>query len=165
MKHFFLELQTKLAEVSNLRYIDKNWNQLNFEQPPVQFPCVLIDIINVDYTQMGKLHQNATAEIEITVCDQKLTNSSHRNPNREKAFSIFETLDNIHQTLQGYSPANVQPLFRTNLQKVDSNDKYECYRMTYRTGWKVEKLTDTTSAHVEPVIEDGFIDKRFNTVQ
>ena len=53
MKHIFLQIQEKLGEVSALKYIDKDWNQLKFEQPPVKWPCALIDVKNINYSQMG----------------------------------------------------------------------------------------------------------------
>ena len=51
MKQIFLSIQNRLAEIEELSYIDKDWGQLQYEQPPVQWPCALIDVANIDYTQ------------------------------------------------------------------------------------------------------------------
>lgn len=155
MKQIFLSIQSELSRVSNLKHIDKNWNQLNYEQPPVKWPCALIDIANADYSQVAQLHQIAEADVEITIADLRFTNTSLRNPNREDGFDIFTLLDDVHQALQGFAPANAQPLVRTNLQKVDTGYNYEVYRMTYRTAWKVEKLYNETKVQVEPKIIEG----------
>ena len=50
MKQIFLAIQQQLLTVPALKHIDKNWNQLNYEQPPVRWPCALIDIANADKT-------------------------------------------------------------------------------------------------------------------
>lgn len=165
MKQIFLAIQQQLLTVPALKHIDKNWNQLNYEQPPVRWPCALIDIANADYSQVAHLHQIAEADVEIIIADLRFTNTSQRNPNREDGFDIFTLLDDVHQALQGFRPANAQQLVRTNLQKVENGFNYEVYKMTYRTSWNVEKLTDTTSAHVDPVIVNEFINRRFTEVQ
>lgn len=59
MKNIFLDIQNKLSNITELKYIDKNWGQLLYEQPPVKFPCALLDIANVNYTQLGQLAQTA----------------------------------------------------------------------------------------------------------
>jgi len=164
MKQIFLSIQSELSRVSTLKHIDKNWNQLNYEQPPVKWPCALLDIANVEYSQIAHLHQIAEADVEVIVADMRFTNTSLRNPNREDGFDIFTLLDEIHQTLQGFAPANAQPLVRTNLQKVETGYNYEVYRMTYHTAWKVEKITDSTKVQLEPVIIDDHINRRFTNV-
>jgi len=165
MKQIFLDIQQQLSTVPALKHIDKNWNQLNYEQPPVKWPCALIDIANADYSQVAQLHQIAEADVEITIADLRFTNTSLRNPRHEDGFDIFTLLDDVHQALQGFRPTGAQQLVRTNLQKVENGYNYEIYKMTYRTSWKVEKLTDTTSAHVEPVIIDEHISRRFTKIQ
>lgn len=70
MKQIFLSIQDYLAEqVTNLKYIDKNWGQLNIPQPPVQWPCCLIDVASIDYTQTSDLDRLADATIELTIAD------------------------------------------------------------------------------------------------
>lgn len=165
MKQIFLDIQQQLSTVPALKHIDKNWNQLNYEQPPVKWPCALIDIANADYSQVAQLHQIAEADVEITIADLRFTNTSLRNPNREDGFDIFTLLDDVHQALQGFRPTGAQQLVRTNLQKVEYGYNYEIYKMTYRTSWNEGILTDTTSAHVEPVIIDEHISRRFTNIQ
>lgn len=155
MKQIFLDIQQQLSTVPALKHIDKNWNQLNYEQPPVKWPCALIDIANADYSQVAQLHQIAEADVEITIADLRFTNTSLRNPKHEDGFDIFTLLDDVHQALQGFRPTGAQQLVRANLQKVETGYNYEVYRMTYRTAWKVEKLYNETKVQVEPKIIEG----------
>ncbi|MCQ2973260.1 MAG: hypothetical protein MJ211_00455 [Bacteroidales bacterium] len=52
-----------LAEITELKYIDRNWGQLELETPAVKFPCTLTDIETVNYENLLQRHQHATAEI------------------------------------------------------------------------------------------------------
>ena len=45
IKTILLAVQQRLAErVPELAYIDKNWGQLDYEAPPVKWPCALLDL-------------------------------------------------------------------------------------------------------------------------
>lgn len=152
MKQIFLDIQTKLAEITELKHIDKDWGQLQYEQPPIKFPCALLDIANVNYSQMGNLAQQAEGDIEITVANLRLTNTSYRNPNREDAYAVFDIIDDIHQVLHGWSNVNFGRLVRTNLQKVAADSNYEIYKMTYKTTFKVVKVQNLTTVQATPVV-------------
>ena len=152
MKHIFLSLQEKLAEIKELKHIDKNWEQLKYDQPPVKFPCALLDISSVNYSQLGNLAQTANGIIEITVANLQLTPSSEKAPRKENAYTVFEIIEKIHQLLHGWSNGEFQPLIRINLQKLDATKAYEIYKVSYQTAWRVHKETDMTPVQVTPVI-------------
>ncbi len=146
MKEIFLQIQTRLSEIAGLRYINKDLRQLYSENPPVKWPCALIDIASIEYKQMGQLAQQAEADIEITVANLQLTNPNLKNPNKEEAYTAIELLDEIHQSLHGWCGTGFSPLIRTQLQKVDVGYNYEVYRMIYRTTWRVMKQQPATQA-------------------
>ena len=69
-----LSVQTQLgARVPELAYIDKDWGQLSYEVPSVKWPCALLDVENVNYTQEGGGRQMADTQLTITVADMRLT--------------------------------------------------------------------------------------------
>lgn len=153
MKQIFLDIQNKLAEIGELKHIDKNWGQLQYEQPPLKFPCALLDIANVNYSQLGQLAQQAEGYIDITIANLRLTNSNLRNPNKEASYEVFDIMDAIHQLLHGWSNGTFGRLIRTNLQKVATDSSYEIYKLTYRTTWLVLKeQTGTTTVQLSPTI-------------
>ena len=135
-----------------MKYIDKNWGQLLYEQPPVKFPCALLDIANVNYTQLGQLAQAAMGDIEITVANLQLSPSSHKSLQRDNAYAIMDIMDKIHQDLHGWATSNFIPLIRTNLQKVEVSKSYEIYQMTYKTSWRVYKQKNTIEVQAAPNI-------------
>lgn len=44
IKDIFQELIETLSGIKELRYVASDWGQLDYEQPPVQWPCALIDM-------------------------------------------------------------------------------------------------------------------------
>lgn len=147
-----LSVQTQLGEhVPELAYIDKDWGQLSYEVPSVKWPCALLDVENVNYTQEGGGRQMADTQLTITVADMRLTPASQAAPKREDAYRIIELLGKIHRSLHHFSAGDYAPLFRTNLKKIVVNSSYECYRLTYQTAFEVGFNTGATSGRVERV--------------
>ena len=86
-----LSVQTQLgARVPELAYIDKDWGQLSYEVPSVKWPCALLDVENVNYTQEGGGRQMADTQLTITVADMRLTPASLAAPKRQDAYRIIE---------------------------------------------------------------------------
>ena len=147
-----LSVQTRLGEcVPELMYIDKDWGQLSYEVPSVKWPCALLDVENVNYTQEGGGRQMADTQIVITVADLRLTPASLPAPDRESAYRTIELLGKIHRVLHHFSTDGYAPLFRTNLKKVVVNSSYECYRLTYQTAFEVGFDTGTTLSRIQGV--------------
>lgn len=137
MKTIILAIQTKLAGIPALKHVDKEWGQLNFDPPPVKFPCALIDFGNIAYSQLGKLAQRAEATVEILVADIRLNNSSFQAPDKAKSYSTIELIETIQENLQGYRPGNAQALIRTGLTRLYADSTREVYKVTYTTAFTV----------------------------
>ena len=152
MKHIFLDIQKKLSEVKELKHIDKNWNQLLHEQPPVKFPCALLDIANVEYTQLGNLAQDGIGMVEITIANFQLSPGSGKAPNKHDSYSVLDIIEKIHQVLQGYTNGKILPLVRVSLNKLDASFRYEVYKVSYQTAWRVYKNTDEVPVKVTPKV-------------
>lgn len=149
MKQLFLKIQTRLSAIQAIKYIDKDWGQLQMDNPPVNWPCVLIDVENVNYTQMGRGYQKADADITITVANINNVRSSAMAPNKSSAYATIDLMETIHQSLQLFAgDGDFQPLQRTNLKKVFNEGGAEIYTMTYKTAFVVEKI-ETGKRNVE----------------
>ncbi len=134
MKQIFLSIQDRLSTmVPALRYIDKNWNQLNIPQPPVQWPCCLIDLDNIDYSQTSSSDRLADATISLTIATQHTVRSSAKAPSKSDAYDM--------EALEGWRvPDTTQALARTRLAKTYSDQSYDVYTLTFTTAW-VEQIT------------------------
>jgi hypothetical protein len=137
MKNIVLSVQQQLiSEVPELLYIDKDWGQLNYEQPPVKFPCALIDISSADYTQFSaSKQQRAKAVIEITVVNRNLVPTSASSSRKEDGYKIFDIIEKIHGALQRFydDDKSFTPLVRTGFAKQRTEAAAEVYVMYYQT--------------------------------
>lgn len=147
LKDLFLSVQARLKDrISEAGYIDKDWGQLVPEIPSVKWPCILLDVDNVNYTQAGAGRQMAEPTITITVADMRLGSSSAAAPSPEDAYKTIELLEKIHGVLHLFHEEGYNPLFRTNLKKVVADSSKECYQMTYQTAFAVDYDTGSTQA-------------------
>lgn len=134
------------ASLSQVKYIDKNWGQLDMANPSVGFPCILLDIDNVEYSDLTGGWQMADATVIVTVANNRTNASSSRAPQVAKNLSYYtlELTDEIHEKLQGFQASHngsvYSPLVRTSFNKVTNGLEYECYEMRYRTSWKVAPI-------------------------
>ncbi|AZB07453.1 hypothetical protein EG344_00660 [Chryseobacterium sp. G0162] len=139
-------INDKLNEVTELKYIDENWGQLDLYGPqiPVQWPCALVDFNTGQFTNIGRNYrvtpqnrQEGTLTVEITIANLKLTNSSNKAPTfqKEKAFAIWDLINKVHEILQGWNPAeNAGALIRTTFSKVRRDDGVQEFRVIYSIG-------------------------------
>ncbi|WP_163444440.1 hypothetical protein [Flavobacterium columnare] len=143
MKNILQAIQSRLTEVSELNYIDEDWGQLDYysQNMPVQWPCCLIDINNLDYSNTGvdrfqtpRIRQMAKASVKITLANLKLTNTSFHAPQQQKndAWLIWELTQKIHEKLHGWNPdENCSYLIRKNLQRNLREDGVQEYQIQY----------------------------------
>ncbi len=146
MDAIITSIQEKLQEVEELQYIDENWGQLDEygTHPPVKYPCALIDVVDVRYTDIGidkrqntMNRQEGQAQVNIAVANLKLTNTSSKAPLKQKehAHSIFRVIEKVHASLQGYNPTEYcGALIRTVLKRVQRDDGVQEYFITYSLG-------------------------------
>ena len=143
MKTLLEKIQQKVSEIAELKHIDENWGQLDYYSPnmPVQYPCALIDVQQVQFTDLGKditkkplQRQIGTVQIKITVANMRLTNSSMQAPRRQKeeVWVIWGIIEKIHQQLHGVSLLpNVSPLIRTSQNRTLRDDGLQEYEVYY----------------------------------
>lgn len=129
---------TKLASTAEINYVAQNWGQLDFygNQPPVHFPCVLIDATAATYEELGKNpdllpsnRQKITGMLSITVANVPPHNPSSNAPEtlRNDALKIFELMEIVHRQLHGWNS-----LIRTSFNKSRREDGIQEYTIDYR---------------------------------
>lgn len=143
MIDFLLGIQTNLGEVHEFNYVDEDWGQLDdySPHPPVKWPCVLIDIQGVDFSNIGSnrqavpvLRQQGTGTIILKFANLKLTNSSGKAPlsQKQKAWSLLELVEEAHKKIQGMRPVeNGGNLVRTSLRRIKRDDGIQQYQVIY----------------------------------
>lgn len=147
-----LDVQNHLGKaVPELAYVDKDWGQLSLEKPAVKFPCALLDLKDISFTQTGNGGQVADTQITVTVANLRLASSSLTAPKKEDAYRIIALLAKIHTALHTFSAGDYAPLFRTRLRKIVADSSRECYELTYQTAYMVGFDTGRATAKVTGV--------------
>lgn len=137
-------VQEKIKVVPGIKYVDEDWGQLDYYSPnfPVQWPCVLIDVSEADFRDIGKdlnkLPQNRqTAEVNITltVANLRLTNSSGKASRfqKEAVRSIHKLIEDIHKAIHGKKAHEKSgALIRKSMRRVKRDDGVQEYNITYK---------------------------------
>lgn len=138
-KEIMMTVQSAVAAIevggnTLLRYVDKDWGQLNTETPAVHFPCVLVDIENVSYrhTSCG---ERADAEVVVTYANLRTVSSSATSPDIAVSYSGMDNLEAINDAITAIESDQHTALIRTGFSKVQAGTGYECYQMTYKVSW------------------------------
>ena len=143
MKALLEKIQQQVSEIAELKYIDENWGQLDYYSPnmPVQFPCALIDVQQVQFTNLGRdmskkpvQRQIGQVSIKITIANMRLSNSSMQAPRRQKeeVWAIWGIIEKKHQQQNGVSLLpNVSALIRSSQSRTLRDDGVQEYEVYY----------------------------------
>jgi hypothetical protein len=131
--------QDRLAgQVTALKYVDEDWGQLDNYSPnfPAKWPCALIDVLDVQWSNIGKKVQMGLAQIRVKIADLRLSNSSKAAPAGQKANSnSFYTLtQQVYNALQGWCGASHYSAFiRISERRVQRDDGVKEHWMIFTT--------------------------------
>ncbi|MDR0509628.1 MAG: hypothetical protein LBH06_00870 [Rikenellaceae bacterium] len=134
----FADIQDRLAALSELKYVDEDWGQLDGEgrSPAVKFPCVLIDCSNITASQAGEHVMLDTISVVVRVADLRLSNSSAQAPHgqKEKHYRLFEIIAKVISALHGWSgdPQAYGRLRRISMQRERRGDGVRLYELTFQ---------------------------------
>lgn len=102
--NLLLKLQARLtANAPAIRFIDQDWNQLQQANPPVSWPCALIDFSETDFTQMQG-YQDGKVNVTIRLATSTFTSTSSivALDIREDAVEFYETEQALYEALQAW---------------------------------------------------------------
>ncbi|MFV8392763.1 hypothetical protein [Flavobacterium sp. LB2P6] len=146
MKQLLLNLETQLATVTAIQYIDEDWGQLDDYGPhaPVKWPCCLVDFADADYTDIGtdrtatpQNRQQASGTITFNFANMKIGNSSKNAPINQKhqAYLMLEIIEEAHKKIHGFRPdENSGALIRKSFRRIKRDDGIQQYRVVYSIG-------------------------------
>lgn len=153
MKTIFRDIQDRLKTIPELHEIGEDWGQLNFEQPPVKFPCALIDLGMAGYQNRSQNTQQVDALVNITVADIRYHGINPNLPpqQQQSEFAIFTLLDKINIALHGTGGDTYNRLMRESVKKIMRSDTIREFIIQYRFSY-----VDTLAApHLTPVKKPG----------
>lgn len=128
-------------EVPELRHVSRNWNQLSYEQPPVKFPCALVDTDNINFTEIKHGQQTAIAALSITVANSVM----HRDNPRDTD-NFLSLVQAVADAVSLFAPADAQPLIVSSVSKAYSDRSYDVYTIAATTAWTHKHRLSTANS-------------------
>lgn len=161
-REILIAVQKRIKELypETIRYVAEDWGQLDYytDRPPVQFPCVLIDIEEAEYTDLTRRVQRVEAILNVRVADVAPSNRSVAAPNSDQQFDLLRLAQQIYTHLQGFSGTTFSGLSRIKLRHERRDDGIKEYLLTFRFGGTdneaQKKLTEAkdVSAKIDPIV-------------
>jgi hypothetical protein len=106
------------AEVPEIVWIDEENGQLTeFEEPPLQFPCALIDTQGVQFNGTEDLHSSANTKVTVQFGFKTYEATNHLVPN-SNAFAYSAILEKAINALHGLEPDNSRGFTKEGYMRI-----------------------------------------------
>ncbi len=102
METLFLSVQKRIAEnMPELSLVDEDYGQLNTEEDayPVTFPCVLIQVEEIDWKDLGGGKQQGTANIRVKLSIDCYDDTHYTSGTANKAAGRMLLYKKMHKQL------------------------------------------------------------------
>jgi hypothetical protein len=160
MEAILQDIQERItSELTQFKYVDEDWGQLDYYSPnfPVKFPCVLIDMLQIQWDNAGNKIQQGISQIQIKIADVRLSNSSGNAPvgQKNKSKSFYALTQAIYNCLHGWSSNenHYSALIRMSEQRVQRDDGVKVYKMIFTTQIKDVSASKVLSRTPRPTIK------------
>lgn len=134
MEVIFMDVLNTISEIPELNYVSEDWGQLNFEQPPVNWPCALIDLSDGVYQNTSENQQRADVTLTIRVGDIRFNGVTSYTPTElaQNAFAIYGIMTKIHKKLHGQACSGTSSFSRVSIKKIERQDSVREFVMSYK---------------------------------
>lgn len=135
MKEIFKSTTAQLGTIPSLKWIDEEKGQLNFERPPVLFPCALVDITLPKTKDMNRKLQECDVIITVRLAFDFAGNTSNETPDeaRDKSLEYYDIVEEVYQLLHGWTDGRFNPLSRAGFYPEKRPDGYKVVAMPFVT--------------------------------
>lgn len=122
-----LDLQDRiLAKVPEIKYIDQNLGQYLQDEFRKQmlFPCILIDFVDTDFSQLQGFNQFAELSITITLFHDVWNNTSSITPIsiKQEGLHYLDVEQKVFMALQGWQTDYCEAFVRQKTKSHNANE-------------------------------------------
>jgi len=111
MKQLLEAVMAKLEwDVPQLQWIDMNAGQMNHNDPPVQFPCALVDFSRIEYRNLTESIQTCELFMEVELHVEPVNPSATPTPVSVASLEHYEVAESVYKALQGVAFDSFSPL-------------------------------------------------------
>ena len=149
-------LRTEVPEIS--RWIDQDLGQLEFytNNPPVSFPCALLDFDDTDYSDEGENSQIADAILIVRLGLHVYSSSNVATPQlyKEKALDYLNLEHKVNKALHGWCDNRFfSPLMRRKAFKEKRDDHLRVRVLRYEFSFRDSTATEVRTSFPVPGLE------------
>jgi len=113
MKQLLEAVMAKLEwDVPQLQWIDMNVGQMYADDPPVHYPCALVDISQIRYANLTASMQTCEVYVEVTLHFAPLNLNGIGTPSPVSVTSLeqYEVAESLYKALHGVALGSFSPL-------------------------------------------------------
>ncbi|WP_157363814.1 hypothetical protein [Alkaliflexus imshenetskii] len=137
MKRIYIPIKNRLkAEISQLRWIDMDTDQMNSaSRPAIALPAALINIDIGDCQSLADEIQLCRGTVSVTLVFDNPGPTSANTPEHVIDLSLtpYDIIGDVHKALQGFDTEEFEALSRIKQGKVRNRHGLFQYEITYRT--------------------------------
>ena len=137
MKQLFLDITAQLDTLTELKWVDEEKGQMNFENPPVVFPAALVAISTPQRRSINDKQQNVAAQVQVTLAFDFMGNTNTKTPTaaRAKSLEYYDVVEKVKNLLHGYGNADIATMDCVNIVQLPRPDQYKTVAMTFTTSF------------------------------
>lgn len=160
----FTAIQDRIKlQVPEIRFIEQDLGQLEFERPPVVYPCALIDFTDWTFEDAGENLQFAQGSINIRLAFEAFSTTHNITPDtfKNKALHYYDLEWKLYKSLQGWKPEKYGYLLRTAAATEPREDNLRVRVLQFSCGFedlsamsKYQKV-NLKPLHIDTTIQDA----------
>jgi hypothetical protein len=137
MEQLFNNIQRRIAEnFIQISLVDEDYGQLEAIETsedtyPVTFPCVLINIPETEWRNLGGGSQQGTCNVMVRLAIDCYDDTHYGSGTEEKATERMQFAKSIHRKIQGFKSGDSSPLIRRSSRNYSRPHGIKVYEMIY----------------------------------
>ena len=140
MKTIYINIKNRLkTEVTSLKWIDLNKQQMRFDKPPVTFPACLIDLYAPKTNNITTTLQQGTLLVKINLCFDwtgDRTSNAFSDEVAEDSLQYFDTVEEATKALQGFETDEFNELERINVSEPFIRQGYKVIEVSFTSSFR-----------------------------
>jgi hypothetical protein len=131
MKQLLQSIQQQLQTAAPvLKYVNRDWGQMNLERPPVKYPCALLNIQQVEINPL-KTGPGSSFRLRLTVSVTVVTQRQTGNPSTRNEWLILDAVHQVMDALVFTDDDTFTPLVPAGIETLGIDASHESIQLTF----------------------------------
>ncbi len=151
-----IAIQDRIAEkVPAIKWVDQDLGQLeeDTDRPRVQWPCLLVDFTETDYSEMSVMRQWGAVNLQFRLGFNPFSSAAAATPSkyRQEALKYYELEQEVYIAFQAWDAGGLcQPMTRTRGTTEKREDLFRVRVMNFTTTFEDASAVPVRSQVTRP---------------